>query len=48
MKHDQALNTLETTLMGISMTAELVSLALLAVIRYVRKLKRATLENLWL
>ena len=35
MKHDQALNTLETTLMGISMTAELVSLALLAVIRYV-------------
>ena len=48
MKHDQALNTLETTLMGISMTAEVVSLALLAVIRYVRKLKRATVENLWL
>lgn len=33
MKQDQALNTLETTLMGISMTAEVVSLALLAVIR---------------
>lgn len=48
MKLDQALNTLETTLMSISMTAEVVSLALLAVIRYVRKLKRATVENLWL
>ena len=35
MKHDQALNTLETTLMGISMTAEVVSLALFTVIRYV-------------
>nr|XP_058959984.1 adhesion G protein-coupled receptor F4-like [Pocillopora verrucosa] len=33
MRHGQALNTLETTLMSISMTAEVVSLALLVVIR---------------
>ena len=46
MRHGQALNTLETTLMSISMTAEVVSLALLVVIRYVSKFKRASMENL--
>ena len=46
MRHGQALNTLETTLMSISMTAEVVSLALFVVIRYVSKFKRASMENL--
>ena len=46
MRHGQGLNTLETTLMSISMTAEVVSLALFVVIRYVSKFKRASMENL--
>ena len=46
MRHGQALNTLETTLMSISMTAEVVSLALFVVIRYVSKFKRASMKNL--